>query len=130
MEIERCPSTLATFCRHLYVECAAQSVERLFSISVDLDSTDSSIIEILFSSFRQVTDDQWDASVVEYTALNITGFRIVDKRRRYVRDFLDGWKRLDPTTSVGAGQDTISVSLIFIAPPPWKRCVCKNTRSD
>lgn len=62
------------------------------------------------SPFRQVTDDQWDSSVVEYTALNITGFRIVDKHRRYVREFLDGWKRLDPSTSVGAGKETISVS--------------------
>lgn len=55
-------------------------------------------------------DDHWESNVVEYAALNITGFRIVDTNRHFVRDFLDGWKRLDPTTSIGAGKESISVS--------------------
>lgn len=70
----------------------------------------SSIMIMCKFDFRQVTDDEWDANVIEYTALNITGFRIIDTSRRHVRDFLDGWKRLDPLTSAGAGKDTISVS--------------------
>lgn len=56
-------------------------------------------------------DDQWETEVIEYGAINITGFRIVDSNRRYVREFLDGWKRLDPSTSVGAGRDSISVCI-------------------
>lgn len=54
-------------------------------------------------------DDQWETQVIEYGAINITGFRIVDHSRRYVRDFLDGWRRLDPVSSKGAGKDSISV---------------------
>ncbi|CAD7083213.1 unnamed protein product [Hermetia illucens] len=55
-----------------------------------------------------VMDDRWESEVIEYGAINITGFRIVDTSRRFVRDFFDGWKRLDPVTSVGAGKESIS----------------------
>lgn len=55
-------------------------------------------------------DDRWEAEVIEYGAINITGFRIVESSRRYVREFLEGWRRLDITTSPGAGRESISVS--------------------
>lgn len=58
-------------------------------------------------------DDQWETEVIEFGAINITGFRIVDTNRRYVKDFLEGWKRLDPLTSLGAGRESISVSSLF-----------------
>lgn len=54
-------------------------------------------------------DDRWESEITEYGAINITGFRIVDTDRRYVREFLDGWKRLDPSTSIGAGKESITV---------------------
>lgn len=54
-------------------------------------------------------DDRWESEITEYGAINITGFRIVDTDRRYVREFLDGWKRLDPITSIGAGKESITV---------------------
>lgn len=57
-------------------------------------------------------DDRWETEVIEYGAINITGFRIVDTSRRYVKEFLDGWKRLDPTTSLGAGKESISVRIL------------------
>ncbi|KXJ81586.1 hypothetical protein RP20_CCG018756 [Aedes albopictus] len=53
-------------------------------------------------------DDRWESEVIEYGAINITGFRIVDTSRKYVKEFLDGWKRLDPQTSQGAGKELIS----------------------
>ncbi|XP_075228817.1 glutamate receptor IB [Lycorma delicatula] len=55
-----------------------------------------------------VMDDRWEAEVVEYGAVNITGFRIVDASRRNLKDFLDGWRRLDPAVSHGAGKESIS----------------------
>lgn len=58
-------------------------------------------------------DDRWESEVSEFGAINITGFRIVDEKRRYVHDFLDGWKNLDPSTSIGAGKESISVSILF-----------------
>lgn len=54
-------------------------------------------------------DERWEADIMEFGAINITGFRIVDSDRRYVKDFLDGWRRLDTLSSLGAGKDTISV---------------------
>lgn len=62
-----------------------------------------------FRTYFQIMDDQWESKVIEYGAINITGFRIVDNSRRYVREFLDNWRRLDKTTSPGAGRDSISV---------------------
>jgi ionotropic glutamate receptor len=53
-------------------------------------------------------DDRWESEVIEYGAINITGFRIVDNSRKYVRDFLDNWKKLDATTSQTAGRESIS----------------------
>jgi hypothetical protein len=53
-------------------------------------------------------DDRWESEVIEYGAINITGFRIVDTGKKYVKDFLEGWKRLDPSTSQGAGKELIS----------------------
>lgn len=69
------------------------------------------MIFILVFRALQVMDDRWESEISEYGAINITGFRIVDTNRRYVKDFLDGWKRLDPTTSIGAGKESISVSV-------------------
>lgn len=55
-------------------------------------------------------DDRWESEIIEFGAINITGFRIVDTNRRLVREFYDSWKRLDPQMSVGAGRESISVS--------------------
>lgn len=49
-------------------------------------------------------DDRWESEVVEYGAINITGFRIVDTSRKYVKDFLEAWKRLDKLKFPGAGE--------------------------
>lgn len=35
-------------------------------------------------------DERWESEVVEYGAINITGFRIVDSYKPYVKDFLEG----------------------------------------
>ncbi|XP_017048729.1 glutamate receptor 1 isoform X2 [Drosophila ficusphila] len=43
-----------------------------------------------------VMDNHWPSDVVEFGAINITGFRIVDSNRRAVRDFHDSRKRLEP----------------------------------
>jgi glutamate receptor, ionotropic, invertebrate len=57
-------------------------------------------------------DDRWESEIVEYGAINITGFRIVDTNRKPVKEFLEGWRRLDPVTSLGAGISVISVRII------------------
>lgn len=57
-------------------------------------------------------DDRWESEITEYGAINITGFRLVDTDRRYVREFLESWKRLDPITSIGAGKESITVRTI------------------
>uniref|UniRef100_A0A6P4EMQ8 Glutamate receptor 1 n=1 Tax=Drosophila rhopaloa TaxID=1041015 RepID=A0A6P4EMQ8_DRORH len=55
-----------------------------------------------------VMDDRWESEIIEFGAINITGFRIVDTNRRLVREFYDSWKRLDPQMKVGAGRESIS----------------------
>lgn len=58
-------------------------------------------------------DDRWESEVIEYGAINITGFRIVDNSRRMVREFLEGWRKVEsgmqPSNSAAAPRDTISV---------------------
>lgn len=49
--------------------------------------------------------------MIEYGAINITGFRIVDATRPHVKDFLANWHRQDPATSQGAGRESISVRI-------------------
>lgn len=58
----------------------------------------------------QIMDERWESEIIEYGAINITGFRILDTHKRYVKEFLDGWRKLDATTSPGAGKEQISVS--------------------
>ncbi|XP_065162532.1 glutamate receptor 1-like [Atheta coriaria] len=55
-----------------------------------------------------VMDDRWETEVIEYGAVNITGFRIVDGTRKHVKEFLEGWKRLDPAAQAGAGKESVS----------------------
>lgn len=57
-------------------------------------------------------DDRWETEVIEYGAINITGFRIVDANRRFVKEILEGWRKFDPTMSQGAVKESISVSLL------------------
>ncbi|XP_053971522.1 glutamate receptor 1 isoform X2 [Hylaeus anthracinus] len=55
-----------------------------------------------------IMDDRWESEVIEYGAINITGFRIVDATRPYVKDFLTAWHGLDPAGFQGAGRESIS----------------------
>ncbi|XP_011336838.1 glutamate receptor 1 isoform X2 [Ooceraea biroi] len=54
-----------------------------------------------------IMDDRWESEVIEYGAINITGFRIVDVTRPHVKDFLTSWHRLDPTSQT-TGRESIS----------------------
>lgn len=54
-------------------------------------------------------DDHWETEIIEYGAINITGFRMLDMNKWTVKEFLSEWKNLDPITSPGAGKNTISV---------------------
>lgn len=63
-------------------------------------------------------DNHWPSDVVEFGAINITGFRIVDTNRRALRDFHDSRKRLEPQSGMGGqsggnhgGMPAISVYL-------------------
>ncbi|KAF7990138.1 hypothetical protein HCN44_009873 [Aphidius gifuensis] len=55
-----------------------------------------------------IMDDRWESEVIEYGAINITGYRIVDSSRRTVKEFLEGWRRQDSVALPGAGRDSIS----------------------
>jgi len=50
-----------------------------------------------------------DLSYFSHGGMNVTGFRIVDVTNRTVRNFLNGWERVDATVFPGAGNYNISV---------------------
>jgi glutamate receptor, ionotropic, invertebrate len=65
-------------------------------------------------------DERWESEIIEYGAINITGFRILDTHKRNVREFLEGWRKLDTASWIGAGRDSISVNILalhFGVPP-------------
>ena len=65
----------------------------------------------------QTMDEPCESSIiVEYGAVNVTGFRVDNPTRRYVRDFLKKWTLLDPESFPGAGRNYISVSFPFLCP--------------
>lgn len=67
-------------------------------------------------------DEHWESEIIEYGAINITGFRLLDTNQWSVKHFLSEWKNLDPITSPGAGKDTISVRKILISNILCKYC--------
>jgi glutamate receptor 3 len=54
-------------------------------------------------------DDGWEREVLEFQAVNVTSFRMVDPARRYVQDFFHKWSSLDTMQYSGAGKKSISV---------------------
>lgn len=77
------------------------------SISYEYTSNN---IKIIFKCFVQVMDDRWESEVLEYGAINITGFRIVDTNRPVVKQFLNEWADFE-VPSHGPKRQTISVRL-------------------
>ncbi|XP_045107939.1 glutamate receptor 1-like isoform X2 [Portunus trituberculatus] len=61
-----------------------------------------------------VMDERWEEDVKEFGAVNITGFRIVDTTRPYVRNFLNTWMSLDTDLFPGAGNNYISAQSALI----------------
>ncbi|XP_049813861.1 glutamate receptor 1-like [Schistocerca nitens] len=55
-----------------------------------------------------IMDDRWESEVIEYGAINITGFRIVDSSRTYVRQFLDSWRKFNHSSSTAVSHGYIS----------------------
>ncbi|XP_069955932.1 glutamate receptor 1 isoform X3 [Cherax quadricarinatus] len=61
-----------------------------------------------------VMDERWEEDVKEFGAVNITGFRIVDTTRPYIREFLRTWTTLDSKLYPGAGGNYISAQSALI----------------
>lgn len=53
-------------------------------------------------------DTDWETNVIEFSAVNITGFRIIDESRSFIKQFLDSWKKHD-ISSHNAPKRTITV---------------------
>lgn len=67
------------------------------------------LLQNVTSQCLQIMDERWESEIIEYGAINITGFRILDTHKRYVKEFLEAWRKLDSATSPGAGKEQISV---------------------
>lgn len=57
----------------------------------------------------QVMDEYLNSQILEFGAVNITGFRILQSNSLDFRYFMNAWKRLDVTQWPGAGTKQISV---------------------
>ncbi|CAH1170158.1 unnamed protein product [Phaedon cochleariae] len=92
--------------KYVVLDCSAETAKEIVVSHVRDISLGRRNYHYLLSGL--VMDERWESEVVEYGAMNITGFRIVDSSKQNVRDFLEGWKRLDATQQPGAGKDSIS----------------------
>lgn len=82
----------------------------------EFSSSLNSALSLIVLIVGKIMDERWESEIIEYGAINITGFRILDTSKRYVKEFLEGWRKLDATTSPGAGKEQISVSTL--------QCLC------
>ncbi|KAK4877739.1 hypothetical protein RN001_010245 [Aquatica leii] len=92
--------------KHVVLDCTADTAKEIVVSHVRDITLGKRTYHYLLSGL--IMDDRWESEVIEYGAINITGFRIVDTTKKYVKDFLEGWKRLDPISSQGAGRESIS----------------------
>ncbi|XP_011495765.1 PREDICTED: glutamate receptor 1 isoform X3 [Ceratosolen solmsi marchali] len=61
-----------------------------------------------------IMDDRWDNEVIEYGAINITGFRIVDGSRRYVKEFLERWRQSPAARDSISAQAALIYDAVFV----------------
>ncbi|XP_018318730.2 glutamate receptor 1 [Agrilus planipennis] len=92
--------------KHVVLDCSAETAKEIVVSHVRDVALGRRTYHYLLSGL--IMDDRWESEVVEYGAVNITGFRIIDTTRANVKAFLEGWRRLDPITMRGAGKDTVS----------------------
>lgn len=65
----------------------------------------------LFMISCQVMDDYWNSQVLEFGAVNITGFRILQPSSLEFRTFFNSWKSLDSHRWPDPSKTQISVSV-------------------
>uniref|UniRef100_A0A336MVV7 CSON005520 protein n=1 Tax=Culicoides sonorensis TaxID=179676 RepID=A0A336MVV7_CULSO len=46
-----------------------------------------------------IMDTDWETNVIEFSAVNITGIRLIDESRSFVKQFLDSWKKHEALTN-------------------------------
>ncbi|XP_041986304.1 glutamate receptor 1-like [Aricia agestis] len=56
-----------------------------------------------------VMDDRWERDVMEFGAINVTGFRVLDYSRKVVKDFIDMWRREGISAQAALMYDTVQV---------------------
>ncbi|CAH0716029.1 unnamed protein product, partial [Brenthis ino] len=56
-----------------------------------------------------VMDDRWEKDVTEFGAINITGFRVLDLSRKFVKNFIDLWRRDTISAQAALMYDTVQV---------------------
>ncbi|XP_011559283.3 glutamate receptor 1 isoform X1 [Plutella xylostella] len=88
--------------------CSLERLDRWSNKYVVLDSNTRLAKDVIISHVRDVQlgrrnyhyflsglvmDDHWEREINEFGAINVTGFRVLDFSRKFVRDFIDVWKR-------------------------------------
>ncbi|XP_063698302.1 glutamate receptor 1-like [Culicoides brevitarsis] len=56
-----------------------------------------------------IMDTDWETNVIEFSAVNITGFRIIDESRSFTKHFMDTWRKHEAvvsSSSVAGGGNT------------------------
>ncbi|KAK9891998.1 hypothetical protein WA026_017479 [Henosepilachna vigintioctopunctata] len=97
--------------KYIVLDCTAEMAKEIVVSHVRDISLGRRTYHYLLSGL--VMDDRWESEVIEYGAINITGFRIVESSKKHVREFLEEWRKLDPLSSQGS-KDSISAQAAFM----------------
>lgn len=97
--------------KYVIVECDAEIAKEMISKHV----RDIYMGRRNFHYFltNLIMDQFTGMKIDEFGAINITGFRILNRSSIFFRTFISSWKTLDPFHWPGAGHRYISVSLIL-----------------
>ncbi|XP_044734637.1 glutamate receptor 1-like [Chrysoperla carnea] len=96
------------FCnKYIVLDCSAQMAKDIVISHVRDVALGKRTYHYLLSGL--IMDDHWKSEVIEFGAINITGFRIIDQSRQLVKDFMDSWKRQEQEAQI-PGTGPISIS--------------------
>uniref|UniRef100_A0A8D8LQ99 Glutamate receptor 1 n=5 Tax=Cacopsylla melanoneura TaxID=428564 RepID=A0A8D8LQ99_9HEMI len=92
--------------KHIVLDCATDIAKSIVVTHVRQVTLGKRTYHYLLSGL--IMDERWETEVIEYGAINITGFRLINSQRPFVKEFMKEWNSLDSKTYVGAGKDSIS----------------------
>ncbi|EEB17589.1 glutamate receptor 1 precursor, putative [Pediculus humanus corporis] len=98
--------------KYIILDCPAELAKKIIISHVRNERLGRRTYHYLLSGLASsIMDDEWETSI-PYGSVNITGFKIVDRNRKFVKDFLEMRRRR--FSSLGGNQNSISAQFALM----------------